>query len=180
MKEKNEAMTTNDIMEELSRDFILTIAHNKGYFNHDGRDYGTDLQIRKALKRRENGKSRYLTSGKAIDVQLKAVSEDWVNYLEHSVKYTLEVKNYNDLVTRAREDGALIPLVLIVFIVPSDISQCVGCLPDGIITRKEAFWYQLPSDTELSTNKTSVTIEIPKLNKVNTELFPNLFSTLWD
>lgn len=173
-------MTANDIMEELSRDFILTIAHNKGYFSHEGRDYGTDLQIRKAIKRNENKKGRYLTSGKAIDIQLKAVSEDWVTYLENSVKYTLEVKNYNDLVERAREGGYLIPLILIVFVVPSDMSKCVNSLPDGMITRKEAFWFQLPSDAEFSTNATSVTIEIPKTNKVNTELFPNLFSTLWD
>ena len=173
-------MTANDIMEELSRDFILTIAHNKGYFSHDGRDYGTDLHIRKAIRRKENGKGRYLTSGKSIDVQLKAISEDWVTYLENSIKYTLEVKNYNDLVERANEGGALIPLILIVFVVPSDMSQCVDCLPDGIITRKEAFWFQLPPDTVNSNNSTSVTIEIPKMNRVNTELFPNLFSTLWD
>ncbi len=167
-------------MEELSRDFILTIAHNKGYFNHDGRDYGTDLQIRKSLKRTQNGKGRYLTSGKSIDVQLKAVSEDWISYSENSIKYRLEVKNYNDLVERAKEDGALIPLILIVFIVPSDMTKCVESLQDGIITRKEAFWYQLPSNLERSSNTSSVTIEIPKTNKVNTELFPNLFSTLWD
>ena len=172
-------MTANDIMEELSRDFILTIAHNKGFFSLDGRDYGTDLHIRKAIRRKENGKGRYFSSGKQIDIQLKAVSANYVNYLENSVKYTLEVKNYNDFVERANEGGALIPFVLIVVVLPSDISQYVDCLPDGIIIRKEAFWYQLPTEKTFSKNKTSVTIEIPKTNRVNTELFPNLFSTLW-
>ena len=70
------------------------------------------------------------------------------------------------------------PLPLVV-VLPSDISQYVDCLPDGIIIRKEAFWYQLPTEKTFSKNKTSVTIEIPKTNRVNTELFPNLFSTLW-
>lgn len=172
-------MTTNDIMEELSRNFVLTIAHSRGYFNHDGRDYGTDLLIRKAIRRSENNKGRYLTSGKAIDVQLKAVSEDGISYLKTSIKYTLEVKNFNDLVERAREGGSLIPLVLIVFIIPSDATKWVECLEDGMITRKEAYWYFLTSNTESSPNSTSVTIEIPKSNKVNTDLFPNLFSSLW-
>ncbi len=173
-------MTQNDIIEELSKDFILTLAHNKGFFNHDGRDYGTDLQIRRAIPRKQKNKSRYLSSGKAIDIQLKAVSENRITYLQNSIKYPLEVKNYNDLIERARESGKIIPLILIVFIVPSDPSQYVACLPDGIITRKEAFWYQVPPNANLSPNDNTVTIEIPTINRVNTELFPNLFSTLWD
>jgi hypothetical protein len=167
-------------MEELSRNFVLTLAHNKGYFNYEGLDYGTDLQIRKAIRRRENGRARYLTSGRAIDVQLKAVSEEGVTYLEKSIKYTLEVKNYNDLVQRAKEQGGdLIPLILIVFVVPPDTDKWVECLNDGVIIRKEAYWYLLPSNSEYSENSSSVTIEIPKANKVTAELFPNLFSTLW-
>ena len=174
-------MTTNDIMEELSRDFIMTIAHNKGFFNYHGRDYGTDLMIRKAIKRNENGRGRYLTTGRAIDVQLKAVTENWVTYLENSIKYTLEVKNYNDLIVRSKEEGGgLIPLILIVFIVPLDSKKWVECQSDGIITRKEAYWYQVQPNAEISNNAKTITIEISKNNKVNTELFPNLFNTLWE
>jgi len=174
-------MTSNDIMEEISRDFIMTIAHNKGYFNLSGRDYGTDLLIRKAIRRTDNGKNRYLTSGKGIDIQLKAVSEDWVTYLENSIKYTLEVKNFNDLIERAKEEGgAIIPLILIVFVVPSDTNNWVEAQQDGVIIRKEAYWYQIQPELDYSSNTSNVTIEIPKINKVNAELFPNLFVTLWE
>lgn len=174
-------MTSNDIMEELSRDFIMTIAHSKGFFNFNGRDYGTDLLIRQAIKRTNNGRSRYLTTGKGIDIQLKAVSEDWVTYLDKTVKYTLEVKNYIDLIERAKEEGgAIIPLILIIFIVPSDANKWVEMQQDGIVLRKEAYWYQILPDREVPSNKANITIEIPKSNKVNTELFPNLFVTLWE
>jgi hypothetical protein len=168
-------------MEELSRDFIMTIAHSRGFFNFNGRDYGTDLLIRQAIKRANNGRSRYLTTGKGIDIQLKAVSEDWISYLDKSVKYTLEIKNYIDLIERAKEEGgAIIPLILIIFIVPSDSNKWVEMQQDGILLRKEAYWYQISPDKEIPSNKTNITIEIPKANKVNAELFPNLFVTLWE
>jgi len=172
-------MTTNDKMEELSRNFILAIAHNRGYFDYNGRDYGTDLLIRKSLKRLENRKQRYLSSGKAIDVQLKSVFERNVEYKVDVIKYKLEVKNYNDLVTRANENGATIPMVLVVYVIPDDELKWIKCQNDGTLLKKEAYWYILPPNSEYSKNTSKVTIEIPLTNRIDEELFPNLWNTLF-
>jgi len=93
-------MTQNDIMEELSTGFIEVLAHSKGYFNLHGRDYGTDLHIREAKMRKNNGRGRYLTTGRGLDVQLKAVTEKYVTVTPTHIKYSLESKNYNDLIWR--------------------------------------------------------------------------------
>ena len=172
-------MTRNDKMEELSRDYVLTIAHNKGFFDYNGRDYGTDMLIRKALRRQENKRTRYLSSGKAVDVQLKSVLEHNVTYSGDIVKFTLEVKNYNDLVDRSNENGATIPLILVVYIIPSDENDWVKCTSDGTLLKKEAYWYRLPSGTSRSGNTTSVTIDIPQGNRVTEEFFPNLWTSLF-
>lgn len=112
-------------------------------------------------------------------MQLKAVSENYITYSKDSIKYVLEVKNYNDLIERAKESGNLIPLILIVFIVPTDQKKWIESVPDGLITRKEAYWFNLTNESKSSSNSTNITIEIPIKNKVDIDLFPNLFSTLW-
>lgn len=178
-------MTTNDKMEELSRDFIMTIAHNTGYFNCSGRDYGVDLMIRKSRGRRKQSSSgsRYLTSGKAVDIQLKATREKSITYLSDTIKYQFEVKNYNDLVDRLKENeqegSSLIPLILIIFILPNDESKWVNYIPDGVVSRKEAYWYIVPDDIDYSSNSSGITIEIPQMNRIEGDFFDTLFSTLW-
>lgn len=172
-------MTLTDRMEEMSRNFILTIAHNRGFFPYNGRDYGTDMQIRKSNRRINNGRSRYLSSGKGIDIQLKSVLERNVVYSEGAVKFKLEAKNYNDLVERANENGSFIPLVLVVYIIPDDEDTWIECCDLGTVMKKEGYWYILPQDSSATTNTSSFTIEIPIENKIDEELFPNLWSTLF-
>lgn len=174
-------MTTNHKMEHISRDYILTLAHNKGYYNSESMDYGTDLMIRKAMIRRKiSGGKRYLTSGKAIDVQLKAIHEKGITYLPNSIKYVFEVKNYNDLINRANETGAVIPMVLILFVLPDNELTWVSCTMGDLIIKKEAYWFRIPQTSIISSNKSNITIEIPKINKVNENLFPYLFSILFE
>lgn len=113
-------MKETDIMEEISKSYLEVIANRNGYFNSIHRDYGTDLTIRKA--RLCPTRKRYLTTGKAIDIQVKAVTEpyirDYSDTTKNQIKYDLEVKNYNDLVDRANENGSVIPLLLAVFVMP--------------------------------------------------------------
>ena len=174
-------MTKNHKMEHISRDFILTLAHNKGYYNSETIDYGTDLMIRRAMLPRSttSGGRRYLSSGKAIDIQLKAVHEKYIRRDINNIKYSFEVKNYNDLIIRANEGGTCIPLVLILFVLPNNESDWVECQPNELKTRKEAYWYQVPQSVPLSSNTSKITIEIPLSNKVDIDLFPYLFSILF-
>ncbi|WP_405247707.1 hypothetical protein [Cellulophaga sp. Asnod2-G02] len=69
-------MTDNDIMEEISKGYLELLASSCGYFNATSRDYGNDLNIRKA--KICPTRKRYLTTGKSIDIQVKAVSEIFV------------------------------------------------------------------------------------------------------
>ncbi len=173
-------MTETDIMEELSKGYLEVIASRSGYFNAFQRDYGTDLTIRKAKVCPV--RKRYLTTGKAIDIQVKAVSETYVidydDPLKKDIKYDLEVKNYNDLIDRANEKGAYIPLILVVFIIPADKSKWIELTSDELMVRKCAFWFQIPVGASHSKNKTTVRIEIPKTNRIALDFYDNQFSAL--
>lgn len=167
-------------MEEISKSYLEIIANKSGYFNSIHRDYGTDLTIRKAklcpVRR------RYLTTGKAIDIQVKAVTEIYARHYDDTtknfIKYDLELKNYNDLVDRANENGSVIPLLLAIFIMPSDKLQWIDLKQEELVLRKCAFWYKIPVNSVHSTNSTSVTIEIPKANKISLEFYDEQFLTL--
>lgn len=167
-------------MEEISKSFLETIANRQGYFNSSSRDYGTDLTIRKANlcpTRR-----RYLTTGKAIDIQIKAVSQRYVRYYEDSsksyIKYDLEVKNYNDLIERANENGAFIPLVLAVFVMPENNDEWLSLNEEELTLRKCAFFYQIPTDAIPTDNSHTIAIEIPKVNKIGLDFYTNIFNSL--
>ncbi|WP_293743559.1 DUF4365 domain-containing protein [uncultured Pedobacter sp.] len=169
-------MTENDIMEELSRKYVEVIANKGGFFNQTGRDYGNDITLRRAAK--SSSRSRYLTSGKSIDFQIKAVLERYVKYHGTYISYDLEVKNYNDLVERKLENGALIPLYLIIFIVPNRSDDWVFVSSTEISLRKCAHWYEIDDNLPLSTNNSTKTIHIPIANVVDLNLFDNLFKKL--
>lgn len=174
-------MTETIIMEELSKAFIEGIASRGGYYNSTGKDYGTDLTIRKAyLNPRQC--NRYLTSGKAIDIQVKSVSEKYITGFDDPkskhIKYNLEVKNYNDLIDRFNEIGSIIPLILIVVILPENKDEWLSLTLDSLIFKKCAFWYQIPSGATHSTNKSKSVIIIPKSNQVDLNFFDEQFSKL--
>lgn len=173
-------MTDNVIMEELSKSYLETIANGTGYFNSVSRDYGTDLTIRKASYCSHN--KRYLTMGKIVDIQVKAVTEKYVVGLDDdnvdSIKYALEVKNYNDLVRRANEAGICAPLILCVVVIPTNKDEWYTLNVGELIIRKCAFWYKVPVGQNESQNSSSITITIPKKNIVSKNFYNELFESL--
>lgn len=173
-------MNETVIMEELSKSFLETIANSQGYFNSTSRDFGTDLTIRKANLCPT--RKRYLTGGKAIDIQIKAVSQKYVRYLNENtksfIKYDLETKNYNDLIDRANENGAIIPLILAVFVIPDDKNDWISLSHEELIIRKCAFWYKVAPNTLYSINKQKIAIEIPKVNRIGLDFYSEIFNTL--
>lgn len=170
-------MTQNEVMEELSRDYILTLAHCKGYYAFDGRDHGVDLTIRYADRRSENGKGRYMTSGRCVDIQLKAVGERYINYNNSSIGYALEAKNFNDLVERRGD--IYTPLILIVFVVPDDANTWVESVKEGVLSRKEAYWFMPGIGSPKTPNTSKTTISISSDNKLGKNFFPELFKQLF-
>lgn len=173
-------MTDNIIMEEISKTYLETIANGKGYFNSVARDYGTDMTIRRAQYC--SVKKRYLTLGKSVDLQIKAVSEKYVQGLNDpratEIKYALESKNYNDLITRSNEGGVCMPLYLCLVILPNDKINWYSLNPNELIIRKCAFWYQVPEGAVETKNTTSITISIPKSNIISDNFYDEIFSLL--
>lgn len=173
-------MTDNIIMEEISKTYLETIANGKGYFNSVARDYGTDMTIRRANYC--STKKRYLTIGKSVDLQIKAVSEKYVEGINDpkatTIKYVLEAKNYNDLVTRANEGGICMPLYLCVVILPDDKINWYSLNTNELIIRKCAFWYQVPDGAVETKNTVSVTIHIPKSNVISESFYDDIFNSL--
>lgn len=173
-------MTDKIIMEEISKSYLELVANNSGYFNSVAKDYGTDLTIRKANYCSD--RKRYLTIGKSIDIQVKAVSEKYVTGVNddelENIKYVLEVKNYNDLIVRAKEKGICMPLILCVFVIPDNKSDWFTLNPSELIIRKCAYWYKVPTEAEQSSNLESKTIEIPKANKISTTFYDEQFAFL--
>ena len=174
-------MTDKDIMEEISKSYLEVIANRQGYFNCTQRDYGTDMLIRKAVRCPRRG--RYLTVGKAVELQVKAVSARYVKGLEDnnalSVRYRLEGKTFNDLLARSNENGSLIPLILAVFIMPCNKDDWILVNPEELIVKKCAFWYKVPPESSpVTTEGNKIAIEIPKENRISLSFYDQLFSQL--
>lgn len=162
-------------MEELSIGFMKIVANSTGYFNMTGRDYGTDMHIRFARGRSTRSGDRYMTSGRGIDLQLKAVHKKYTTQSETEVSYALEVKNYNDLIDRANELGMVNPLVLIVFIFPDDHDQWVNLQVENLVMGGCAYYYTVPQGAKESENSSNITIKIPRENIVDKNIFNRLF-----
>ncbi len=171
-------MHQTDKMEELSKHYMRIIASIKGYFCLEGKDYGTDLQIAKTKIRTQNNKKCYYKTGRQVDFQLKSVLEKNITETEAYFSYHLEVKNYNDLIQRMRDytqEEDDFPLVLIVFIFPNNESEWVNITENELTIRKCAYWYYPESDMDISENKQTQVIHIPKENIIDIDFFNFIF-----
>lgn len=89
-----------------------------------------------------------------IDAQLKCTSRDVIR--ENWIKFTLSLKNYNDL----RPENVLVPRILVVVIVPSEIDNWLEQSPEKLSMHHCGYWTSLRGLPETE-NETSVNINIP-------------------
>src|SRR5579863_1976563 len=160
-------MNIPDIMECLSRNYLETIANRTGYFNLQGKDFGTDLHICKANIIDRGRYERHLMTGRQVHIQLKSVHEHLVRITPKHISYDLEAKNYDDLIDRRNELGSVIPLVLVVFIFPTDQDQWLTLSTEELIIRKRAYWYLPDDNARYTPNSTSQVINIPNSNLID-------------
>lgn len=158
-------MTENDIKEELSRNFVSSIAHVSGVMcTTPHRDYGVDFTLTPISIRQVGTLKRYIKSAHNLDIQLKATTVSGIKTSAKEISYKLEVKNYNDLIDR-RKDPVPLHLVLVIFDV--DPPNCVNFSSESLTLCGKAFWY-IPLITDLpSKNATSQTIKIPLANQLS-------------
>lgn len=172
-------MTEEQIKEAISRSFVHLVASRGGYKCGDILlDHGVDLQIRKAVTRLQNGRTRYLDDGRSIDVQLKSTTQSQVQATSEVLKYDLETKSYNDLVYR-RNSGSLIPLILILLVLPDDPNDWVAVSPEQLVVKRAAYWYRPLDGAELTENTSTKRIDVPKNNVVDLEFLGNLFQQVY-
>jgi hypothetical protein len=173
-------MTEEHIKETLSRHFTGILAANVGFsISKPEMDYGIDCRVEKVVSytHPQTGKARNLGNGNYIDIQLKATTEDQIIPQGNLVKYDLEVKTYNDLVTRMNDGQA--PLVLIVFILPSNRNAWVQINPNELRFRKHAYWYQPGSGAALSSNVSTVRIDLLSANMLDINSFQSLYTAMY-
>ena len=97
-----------------------------------------------------------------IEIQLKCTENDEGN--NEVFKFPLKLKNYNDL----RGKNLLCPRYLFVLIVPKDYKSWLIHFPSASLLSHYCYWVSL-RDMPHTPNVSSVTIDIPRLQRVTLE-----------
>ncbi|MGB1242101.1 MAG: DUF4365 domain-containing protein [Chitinophagales bacterium] len=172
-------MTVEQIKEQLSKAFLFAIASRLGCIVRDENlDLGVDVTIQFPFVLNRNQRKRFLGAGKSIYVQLKTTTMSHIVVEKESIKYDLEVKNFNDFIDCKdfrKEDIGEIPLILVLFILPDDPNEWLIVKEEELILRKFAFWYYPAEDAKKSTNKYKTRIRISKSKRITLDSFPEIF-----
>jgi len=170
-------MTEDIVKEFLSRNFVNIIAnYNKCICTKPEYDEGVDLNVTYSTEIRTGNKIRHLSSGQYLDIQLKSTTENGIIDEIDTIKYDLEVKNYNDLIKR--RDGYN-KLLLILYILPTDINSWIEVNDNELILRKNAYWFFPNKSLINSNNSSTIRIEIPKINRLDRDFFNNKFKEFY-
>lgn len=161
-------LTTEHIKEGLSKSYVAAITHKAGlnYEDKSGFDYGIDGSI---------GDIRILSTGRRhdsgfkIDFQLKSSIN--ISVRDDKIIYTLEAKNFNDLVC----DDVGTPRILILFYLPQEEAEWVKVTEENLIMKNCAWWCSLRGQ-EPTDNTSSVTIHIPRNQVLTVEELTRLMS----
>ena len=149
----NALLSKPDQMEALSKAYVFAVGTRAGYtvdFPTQDRD-GIDSCIRAGGPFRPG-----------LDLQLKATTN-----LNHSkngvVKFVLKLRNYNLLRSESQT-----PRLLVVLDLPSNENRWLEVTDKKLAIRRRAYYLNLKNSPKTS-NKTSVTVEIPDRNVFNVE-----------
>lgn len=165
-------ITAEHIKEAISIKYIELISAYCGYkTNTNYPDYGTDLELKEVSFRNDNEGRKFFDSGRELEFQLKATTEDKLEFEGDYIKFDLKAKSYNDLI--ARRDKKY-PLILILFVLPTDYSNWVSLSNEELVARKCAYWY-MPNDDDCPTEQTQIRIKISLQNIINFETINTLF-----
>jgi len=172
-------MTIEQIKEQLSNTFIGILAVNKGFaIDKPGIDLGVDYTLKKSYQYlKPDGTHRWNFDSRYLDIQLKATTENSVMYESNCLKYDLEAKTYNDLIER--QNNGVAPLILILFVLPSDSSLWVDIDVNEIRLRKNAYWYTPPTGSTPTSNSSRIRIEISNENILGINCFNDLHSQFY-
>jgi Domain of unknown function (DUF4365) len=145
------------LLDEFATAYIQAVAAAAGAtIAVSRRDYGVDGTLKHIVK---DG-PRYIESGFPVDFQLKGTTT--VPPDGDVVKYNLNARNYNLIVTRP---PAATPYYLFLVCFGSDVDNWVVEESERLTLNASAFWWT--SSTIPTKNVASVRIEIPYVNRLN-------------
>lgn len=172
-------MTIEQIKEQLSNRFVGILAANRGFaIDKPEIDLGIDYQLKKIFNYTlPNGKNRLSVDSRYIDIQLKATTENTIVEEQDSIKYDLEAKTYNDLIHRLK--NGIAPLILILFVLPSDQNDWVDIDETELKIRRNAYWYIPTDNSDFTENEYRIRVTIPKTNRLGIDCFNDLHQQLY-
>jgi hypothetical protein len=161
-------LTRNHQQEALCRAYVRAVAARAGLSVSEPEvDYGVDLSLRaitlKGKRRRDVGPQ--------LDLQLKSTTRADVG--ETSLRYDLDVKNYEDL----REGHDLSPCLLVVLVLPNEEERWLGQSPEELVLRHCAYWLSLRGSPPTTATR-SVRLTIPLTSIFSVAALQEIFQRL--
>ena len=171
------------IKESLSIQYISILASNGGFIAQSPyNDYGVDLMVEEISSYQLNDKTRYFSSGRTLDIQVKCTTIANISATENEIKFDLESKNFNDLIKRHpfRKGPSFhyVPLILLVFILPEEQKHWLNFTSEKLSIQGKAFWLYPDQDENITLNRYSKRIMIPTQQQVDLDFFQNFFKLL--
>jgi hypothetical protein len=83
--------------------------------------------------------------------------------------YALKIKNYNDL----RITDILVPRILVVVVVPKDITGWIGQSDNETLLKYCSYWVSIRGQLDV-TNKKTVSVHLPQANRLTVSGLRNL------
>ena len=149
-------MDINQQKEQFSNAYIQAVASVAGYslYRPDVDDDSVDLGIA------ARGGTGPILSPR-LELQLKCTSREILD--SASVKYPLNLKNYNDL-----RINTLVPRILVVVLVPDNLNEWLQQSEQELCIRYCGYWVSLRGQTA-TRNTTAVTVELPRSDRFTVE-----------
>jgi hypothetical protein len=144
-------MSLNDLKSEFSHAYVRAVAHAAGFFVQEAtRTFDGDGVDVTLLARGNGGAVR----SPRLDLQLKATS---TAVSGDTFPFDLDVKNYEEL----RSDLLQVPRILVVVVVPADVSDWVTATEQELTVRHCGYWKSLRGEPS-SSNSTTVRIHMSR------------------
>jgi hypothetical protein len=91
-----------------------------------------------------------------VDIQVKCTESEHI--VGGDIRYSLKLKNYEDL--SVPRDELLVPRILVVVLVPKEVSQWLSQTGEELVMKKCAYWCSLEDFGETE-NIANVTVSLP-------------------
>ena len=162
-------LTTND-KEDIHISYISAVCASAGIsFDLQRHDNDSTDGIIKKLIKLPNG-SKYMSS---LRIQLKCTSSK-SQYTDDGtiLKYSLKVKNYNDLCMRCTT-----PIILGVLVLPEEEETWVQWSEKDLLINGSMYWAEFTGE-QPSQNTSTVTVSIDKKNVINKDTLLNILEEI--